>query len=126
LAGIVERVLQNCNLSGQLLAVAGNNASNNSTMQRALESSPSEQDIHWDAESMAINCMMHILNQSAKTIFMGLYATYSSSYDDDDETSEIDATFEAASDELSNTTERYNEMLLIGITVFKGSTADQL
>ncbi len=75
---------------------------------------------------MAINCMMHILNQSAKTIFMGLYATYSSSYDDDDETSEIDATFEAASDELSNTTERYNEMLLIGITVFKGSTADQL
>ncbi len=60
----------------------------------------SEQVIHWDAKSIAINYLTHILNLSAKMMLMGLYAVYSFSNDDDDETSDINVTFEAAPDEL--------------------------
>jgi hypothetical protein len=124
LTQIVEKDISKYSLGRRLLAVAADNASNNTTLWRTLEASLHAQNISWDSESMAINCLTHILNLSAKKLLQGLYIGYSSSDDDDDGVYESEVTVVTAAGQDDDSATSPIEELLIGDTVLKVRPAD--
>jgi hypothetical protein len=73
---------------------------------------------------MAINCLTHILNLSAKKLLQGLYLSYSSSDDDDDGADESEVTVVRAAGHDDDPAMSLREKLLIGDTVLKVRQAD--
>ncbi len=82
LARIVEGVVMQFNLTDRLLAITCDNASNNSTMCRALEDALRSQDVDWSADAMKVSCLAHVLNLSAKALLVSLDVTNEESGDD--------------------------------------------
>ncbi len=72
LAYIVEDVLSRLKLTRRLLAITADNASNNGTLRRSLQSLLSSQDVEWEAEAMKVNCLAHVFHLSAKALLAGL------------------------------------------------------
>ncbi len=68
---------------------------------------------------MAINCLTHILNLSAKKLLLGLYLGYSSSDDDDDGADESEVTVITVAGQDDDPATSPQEQLLIGDTVLK-------
>ncbi len=59
-ATVVEEVLHQHGIMDQLFAITADNASNHSTLRRALASSLQSYDILWDPESTQISCPAHV------------------------------------------------------------------
>ncbi len=72
LASVVEKVALQFKLTDRLYAVMADNASNNATLRRALEKKLGDRGISWRADAMAVNCLAHMLNLSAKALLLGL------------------------------------------------------
>ncbi len=79
----VNDILPQHNLTHRLLAITADNASNNGTLRRSLESWLETQQLTWDAESMKINCLAHVFHLSAKVLLEGIQL-YNNDSDDDD------------------------------------------
>jgi hypothetical protein len=85
LAEVVVNVLGEYKLLKRIFAVTADNASNNATLRRALQSKLCSFGIGWRADAMTVNCMAHILNLSAKALLLGMTLV-----DEDERTSETD------------------------------------
>ncbi len=119
LAQIVDKVLADHSLSHHLLAVAADNASNNSTMRRALQSLLHAREIHWDSEAMTIHCLAHVLNLSAKMMLRGLYIAYATKDDEDNDATTSCSAVNEGTAIPSMPEQDVVEQLLIGDTVSK-------
>ncbi len=71
LAAVVAQVIMQYKLSGRLFAVTADNASNNKTLRRALESKLSDLGTSWRADAITVNCLAHVLNLSARALLLG-------------------------------------------------------
>ena len=61
LAMIIEEVLNRYQIADRLLGFTSDNASNNTTLSKALTSALECLSIHWDCESYHIPCMAHVI-----------------------------------------------------------------
>jgi hypothetical protein len=83
LARVVERVLEQCELTDKLLAITTDNASNNGTMREALQQALSGyHNVTWDAEVANVSCLAHVLNLSAKSLLHGVNVAEDGEHDD--------------------------------------------
>ncbi len=90
---MVVKVAKQYKLTERLYAVTADNASNNATLRRALESMLSKMGITWRANEMTVNCLAHVLNLSAKAQLQGLKLV------DDTDTSNEDVLDEGLSED---------------------------
>jgi hypothetical protein len=106
LALVIERVLDQSNLTDCLLAITTDNASNNSTMRETFQQVlSSRHTVAWNAEVAKISCLAHVLNLSAKALLLAVKVADSAEPDEDEITSPGDP-FEIVPEAAENSVAR--------------------
>ncbi len=91
LALVVERVLEQYQLTDKVFAITTDNASNNGTMRETFEQAlTSRHNVKWSAEVTKISCLAHVLNLSAKALLLGLKIADDSEPDETEPTASSD------------------------------------
>ncbi|GBC14448.2 ribonuclease H-like protein [Rhizophagus irregularis DAOM 181602=DAOM 197198] len=67
--------LKNFNIESKILGVTTDNASNNVTFLKAVESDLSQRYIYYDSEDKHVRCLAHIINLAAQQVLTTLKAT---------------------------------------------------
>jgi alpha-D-ribose 1-methylphosphonate 5-triphosphate synthase subunit PhnI len=68
----VLQVLSDTTTKSRLLAITCDNASNNRTIARAIQTKLGDKDIHWDANKNLVLCLAHIINLVVQDIIQHL------------------------------------------------------
>ncbi|CAB5381884.1 unnamed protein product [Rhizophagus irregularis] len=67
--------LKNFNIESKILGVTTDNASNNVTFLKAVESNLSQKYIYYDSEDKHVRCLAHVINLAAQQVLTTLKAT---------------------------------------------------
>ncbi|CAB5194151.1 unnamed protein product [Rhizophagus irregularis] len=67
--------LKNFNIESKILGVTTDNASNNVTFLKAVESDLSQRYIYYDSEDKHVRCLAHVINLAAQQVLTTLKAT---------------------------------------------------
>lgn len=68
LAQMIQKILQEHNLTYCLPAITANNASNNTILRYSFQEALQSKSINLNANPMSINCLAHVFNLSAKLL----------------------------------------------------------
>jgi hypothetical protein len=68
----VLQVLSNTSTKRRLLAITCDNASNNGTLTRTIQTKLKDEDIHWSSQENAVPCLAHIINLVVQDIIQHL------------------------------------------------------
>jgi hypothetical protein len=82
----IEDILSCLELAYHLLAITVDNASNNTTLYRSLQSLLSSQNDSWEAAAMEVNHMAHVVYLSIKALHVDLNLHGTESEDSDYDT----------------------------------------